>query len=379
MKKIIFVLLALFLLTPAAVFAAEFRSQNEPNASLIFGKNETAKNLYAGGGTIEIDGAVMGDLVAGGGTININNNIESGLISGGGTLNIKGNVGKSSRIAGGTITISGKTGEDLAVAGGTITLNKDAEVGGDLLLAGGDVRADNNVKGRVFATGGTIVINGEINGDVTLKNVEYLTIGENAKINGKLKYSSPNEAEVRSGSEIDGGTEYQKINVNQKTWEQLKPAGILFSMLMTFLILVIFVSIFRRYANNVVNEAAKNSLVKIGWGIFSVIAFPVAVLFLCVTIIGLKLALLLGLIYVLFLLIASFLSPLIVGSYLAKSLKLNVNLEANWISIVIGILALGIVRLIPFVGPLVVAAAFLLSLGQISTDSAKLITTESKK
>ncbi len=380
MKKLFVSLAVLFVFVPTVALAAEFRvpPETNTNAEVVLGKNETAKNLYIAGSLVNIDGNIKSDLVAVGGTININGETESGLLAAGGTLNIKGNVGKNARVAGGNVYVNGNIGEDLLAGGNSVSIDKNSVISGDFIGAGSAMNIDGKIQGRAYLSGEDIKIDGEINGDVTIKNVSNLTLGDNAKINGKLFYSSPNEAKVSSSAQVSGGIDYKKISAGKYKWETAKATGVLYSILMSFIALLVLVLIFPRSAKFAVEESSKNYLAKMGWGLFGLVAIPIPIIVLIVSIIGIKLAFIFALLYALFILLASILSPLIAGSYIMKAYDKKKDFRADWVSALVGVIALSILALIPVIGWIIIFLLFLLSFGLLGATAWKYVALAQK-
>jgi len=367
MKKTIAFLIAVIILMPTIALAAEFRAPSNNDTSVTIGKNETAKNLYTAGSLLNIDGSMKSDLVAAGGTINLNGETESDLLAAGGTLNIKGNVGKNARIAGGSVYMNGNVGEDLLAAGNMVSIDKNSVISGDFIGLGSAINIDGKIQGKAYLSGEDIKINGEINGDVTIKNVSNLTIGDSTKISGKLFYSSPNEAKISGGAQISGGIDYKKISTGRYKWETTKAAGVLYGILISFITLLALVLIFPRLARLAVQESSKNYLTKMGWGLFGLVAMPILIIALMVSVIGMKLAFILALLYTLFVLLASILSPLIAGSYIVKAYDKKKEFRADWVSVLVGVISLTILGLVPVISWIIVFLLFLLSLGLLGT------------
>src|SRR6202165_5815574 len=124
----------MFAWLPLQVAAADLRQGSD----VTVGPGETINdNIYAGAGTISINGTVNGTVFAGGGTITVSGNIARDLIIGGGTINVTGHVGGSIIAAGGNLTLNGPVAQDIVVTGGTIDVGSGATIGRDLVVAGG--------------------------------------------------------------------------------------------------------------------------------------------------------------------------------------------------------------------------------------------------
>src|SRR6202022_2698686 len=125
---------ALFAWLPLEAAAADLRQGND----VTVGPSETVNDdIYAGAGTISIQGTVNGNVIAGGGTITVSGNVTRDLILGGGTINVTGRVGGSIIAGRGNLTLNGPVAQDIVVTGGTIDVGSGATIGRDLVVAGG--------------------------------------------------------------------------------------------------------------------------------------------------------------------------------------------------------------------------------------------------
>ena len=161
-------------------------------------------DLYAGAGTISIEGTVNGNVIAGGGTITVSGNITRDLIVGGGTINVTGHVGGSIIAAGGNLTLNGPVEHDIVVTGGMIDIGAGATIGRDLVVAGGTATVAAPIARRVQMSSGTLTLRGTIAGDVRGR-VDHLKL-DGARIGGNLDYTSDNAVELVNGARVAGTT-----------------------------------------------------------------------------------------------------------------------------------------------------------------------------
>src|SRR3989475_11196058 len=81
---------ALFAWLPLQAAAADLRQGSD----VTVGSGETVNDdIYAGAGTVSIDGTVNGSGIAGGGTITVTGTVTRDLVVGGGTINVSGPIG----------------------------------------------------------------------------------------------------------------------------------------------------------------------------------------------------------------------------------------------------------------------------------------------
>jgi hypothetical protein len=192
---------ALYAWLPLQAAAADLRQGND----VTVGPGETINDdIYAGAGTISINGTVNGKVIAGGGTITVSGNITRDLILGGGTINITGHIGGSIIAAGGNITVNGPVAQDIVVTGGMIDVGAGGTIGRDLVVAGGSATVSAPVARRVQMSAGSLTLRNRVGGDVRGR-VDHLKL-DGAQIGGNLNYTSNNTVELVNGARVAGTT-----------------------------------------------------------------------------------------------------------------------------------------------------------------------------
>ncbi len=161
-------------------------------------------DIYAGAGTINIEGTVNGNVIAGGGTITVSGAVTRDLIVGGGTINVTGHVGGSIIAAGGNLTINGPVAQDVVVTGGTIDIGSAATIGRDLVVAAGMATVSAPVTRRVQMSAGNLTLKNRVGGDVRGR-VDQLKL-DGAQIGGNLDYTSNNAVQLVNGARVAGTT-----------------------------------------------------------------------------------------------------------------------------------------------------------------------------
>lgn len=356
--------MALVMLVPVFALAADIRTAE------VITKTETPKNLYLAGENPTIDANVTGDLVVAGGVVTVNGDVQSDVTAVGSTLNLNGKVGQNVRVAGGNVTIESTIGGDLVVFGGDVILGTKSVVTGDVIVFAGTVDLKGEVLGsvkKVYA--GNVLIAGIVAGDVDLANVGILRLDSAANIGGNLRYSSQNEATVATDAKIGGKVEYTKLTASNVSRRDFGPdfGSTLFAILTAFITIFVFIKLLPKFAGKVVNESLVNPWGKMGVGFLAMIATPVVLLTLLVTIIGWGVMGYLGLVYTLILALAGTLTAVLVGSVVWKYLRKDNDMEISWKTAAVGVILVAILKWIPIIGWLAVFAGFLIVFGTIST------------
>jgi hypothetical protein len=192
---------ALVVVVPLEALAADLRQGSD----VTVGPGETVNDdLYAGAGTISINGTVNGSVFAGGGTITVSGNVTGNLVVGGGTINVTGRVGGSIIAAGGNLTLNGPVEKDIVVTGGMIDVGSGATVGRDLVMTGGTTTVSAPVARRVQMAAGSLTLRTRVGGDVRGR-VDHLKL-DGAQIAGNLDYTSDNPVALVNGAQVAGTT-----------------------------------------------------------------------------------------------------------------------------------------------------------------------------
>ncbi len=129
-------------------------AKNARQGNVYIPKSDTIRDdLVTRGGSITVDGVVEGDVAALGGTIAVNGKVKGDIAAFGGGVTVAENALVDGKIAafGGSIEISGTAGDDLACFGGSVSLGPKASVNGDIASMGGivDQKPGAKVSGEV--------------------------------------------------------------------------------------------------------------------------------------------------------------------------------------------------------------------------------------
>ncbi|RXE56542.1 hypothetical protein ABH15_07130 [Methanoculleus taiwanensis] len=268
--------------------------------------------------------------------------------------------------SGGTILVNAPV-RSLIATGGSIIVN--APVAGDVIAAGGTIIVGADVDGKVLAAGGSIGING------TVENV-FLTggtvvLGSSATV---LR-----DAVISAGSVTNAGTVVRNLSVSAGTFENPGTAGAityeqqggpdmpggfgLLSLLVTvgFLFLgVILIQIFPEEFAHVVREVVTNPIIKTIVGFFGVIISTLILLVIAITVIGLPIAAVLGMFFLVAVLLSSLFVAFALGDVVVSRLRWKTGVTAIF---VLGFVLLQISYLIPVLGWLVQVGAVSLGYG----------------
>ena len=295
--------------------------------------------------------------------------------------------------SGGTVIIGpDETVEgDLSITAGTAIVQGTVE--GDLSVAGGDVLVEGTVNGDVNAFAGSVRVTGDVNGQLTGTSGN-LFVGEGASIAGGIDYAAGNAVidgtvgdavtigagsiAVGSNAVIQGDLTYDADAIEVADGAQIAgqvnrdpglvaapnvgvPTGVfsIYGFLVNLLFGTLLLLLFPMFTFGLAERVEDHPVVSGGVGLLALIVVPLALLLLAITIIGIPLAFLGGLLFAIVLWAAYVLGSYAVGAWLISI----ADSHNRWLALFVGLLAVAVVNLIPFLGGIVSFLVTLLGLG----------------
>jgi hypothetical protein len=366
----VFALLAIVTIafaTPARAF--DGRSGDE---IVIKADEVIADDLYVTARTFTLDGTVNGDLVVFAETVTINGTVNGDLIAAGQVVIINGTVTDDARIAGAALQVgeNASIGSDVIGAAASLEAKDGSTVEGELVYAGGQALLVGDVTGDVLAATGGLELRGSFGGDVrayvdatedtqsappmnmymtnipiTIPSVHPgLTVADNAKIAGNLEYTSTIELPLPSG--VVGGEVTRTAPVASERTRPVQPTpaqevgkwalDLLRGMITLILFGLLLGWLFPFFMRALPEEIKAHPWGSLGWGAIAWAAFFFGLLAIVLamilggiifglltlgsvsgTIIWLGILALIGL-TILFVLVTSYLTKIVVGELIGK-------------------------------------------------------------
>lgn len=324
------------------------------------------------GDEVVLDEAVDGNAFAAGGRVEVQTRVDRSAFVSGGNVTVAGSIGRNLYAAGGDVRIEGNVDGNVRAAGGKIRVAREAHFGGNATLAGGSIEVDGTVGMRLRAYGDRIVINGTVGGDVELAG-ETIRIGPDARIAGRVEYRSGSDITVDPAAQVMGSV----IEVqHDKRWLRTVGRGatifggptISFGMVLLGALLILGMPRFSREAAASIRHQPGQSA---GLGFAMLIGVPLSVVVLLITIIGIPLALLLVFGYVVLMLLGYLIAAIFVGDMALERVG-KAKLDSVWwraLFMFLAMIAIGIVKIVPFLGGLVVFLLFIAGIGAFTMRS----------
>ena len=309
-----------------SMFTGIAAADTRAGGTVVIEEGETVNGLSATAGTVVIEGTVNGDLRAYGSDVRI---AETGEVTG------------IVRAYGGNVRINGTVGENVLIYAGSATLGEPGTVDQSFGAVAGDV-----------------TIAGTVGSDANVFASE-VTLAETATVEGDLTYEG--ELDDRDGTV--GG-------VTQKTQELalLPPAGplsIIFSVFMFFASLFlgsILLYLEPQFGDAAYETVTTEPLRTAGAGVAAVGGVALAMLLFVVTIVGIPVAVALLLVTIVLAWIAAIYGRYVVGAWLLS----YTSRDSQYLALFVGVLLIGLLGIIPYLGFLVRAVVFLLGAGIVA-------------
>lgn len=357
------ILLVATVAVPLLAGASTYRS----GLNVRVGQSESLSgNVYIVAPEMRFDATAPQDVYIATISGNVHGSIAGSLNLLAGRTSVDADVDGSVHVAAGNVTIHGNVGGDLVVAGGNVTIASGATIAGDLVVTGGSVDLEGTVNGSVYGSALAIQHGGDVQGDMHLQ-ASRLSVDNDARVRGDLRYQSPVDASIDNETGISGTIE----RTNSAPWSgvgdgALRPFGSLLKLAWSLLAGAALIAIAPRLASRVADHA-RPFLQPAGIGVGSLILVPVVAMLLIGTVIGIPI----GLILLALLPIALYLSQVFVGLTIGRMIMprswKDGSRGALLLAMTIGVIVIAGLRMlpVPFVGPVVTAIVTFWGLGAV--------------
>lgn len=325
-------------------------------------------------------------LLLAGNNLTTTTDVKNGLLFvAGNNLRLDG-ISEYGFVFGNIVKFTGQTERDLYLAGNVITLAHDAKIGRDVFAASGELRVETDLAGDLSVTADRVIINSDvtISGNVNII-ADIIEFGNGVNIGGKLVYND--NARV-SGADSVVYKEIEVYHVQEVSAEARLVAAFyakFLSIAGLFLIMALILALYSGLHDKIETEANAARLgVNLALGLGTLVVVPVVAIFAFLTMVAAPLGIIALLIYLICLYLAQGFTGLWLGHLVVEKLfKLKGN---AFVEALIGIVILGLLALVPFVGIVTGFVSMIIGLGLIvncikprkSDKNAKKLTKTSK-
>jgi len=359
---------------PAAILATTFLAIAAPAGAGDDGAqapDQRHSSSFMAGDEVSTSGDISGGSVLAGGRIESAASVHGNAVFVGGQVKVTGETQKNLYAAGGEIEVDGRVGRDARLAGGRVTLGDGAEVLGDLALAGGDVVLRGRVAGDARLAGGHVTIDGSVGGNVDVR-ASQLVVGPNARIDGRLRYRTQASPKIDPAAKITGGVQALPMRWTRGWFEGGRgPAGSGWFGLLVIGIIMILAS--PALGARLLGHLSTRTGATLGFGILCLLATPAALVLCAITIVGLPLAVVLLLAYLLALLVGYVSGLLAIGQWGLTRISPARAGGAGWqiLALVATLIVVGILRRLPLIGGLVGFAVLVAGVGVLLIELSR--------
>ncbi len=336
--------------------------------------HEFGSDYFGAGGMLNVTEPVEGDAILAGGHVTTATEVKGDLVAAGGEVSIGGAVGDDLYAAGGSVQFDAIVSGNARIAGGNVRVGPATVVSGGLSLTGGQIEFAGVAHEYLQASGGTVRLDGEVVGDAEVRAGD-LIIGPTARIGGRLVYYGPAEPTVPEGAVIAGGLEFHEEDIS-RNFDNVGPVarnaatavGTFLWFVGVFVAGTLFVLLLPAFTAEAAAAIGRKPLPTLGLGLAILVCVPFVALVLLVTVIGIPLALLLMSLYLLVLFLGWITTALFLAQRGLDALRPGKPATRGWqlFALLLGLLALGLVRRIPLVGGLLGLLALLFGIGALT-------------
>ena len=375
MKKIAILLFSLALLFSAKpTYAVQFKNGTD----VTFTKGQKIdETLFVSGTNVNFDGVLNGDLYCAGQNISITGSIKGDVICAGQSIKITGTVDGNVRVAGQSIDIDGTVTKNVSTLSQKLSLNSKSNVKGDIFF-GGQMVDLSGIAGRdVAGASQNIVINGSLTRNAVV-TASTMQVTDTAKLGGSLDYfvdqaepasqisinSKSVKGEVRKHEII--APEKPKVEAVQQKIKAATPGMMVLGKIMgiiSYTLLALILLYFnRQHTEKVIDNIKQRPVVSGLIGLVVLCVAPIALLILCITVVGLPIALVLLLVHIATLFVSSLYATLLIGNLIIQKVGQN-KVSSPYLAAFVGCLVVGLISLLPVLGWIFMFALVLIGLG----------------
>ena len=334
---------------------------------------QLGSDRFSAGGMINLTEAIDGDAILAGGQVDIASEVRGDLVVAGGEVSVGGGVGDDLYAAGGEVSVDAIVTGNARVAGGEIEVGPATVIQGGASLTGGRIRFDGSVTGYLQATGGDVRLDGTVGGDAIIRSGE-LHIAPGTRIDGKLVYRGPDAPVVPEGATIAGGVEFHETQAHR--WADRdthvvvdagRTVGSLLWFVGVFVVAALFTAVFPGFSTQAATLIGRDPWTSLGIGLAVLVCMPFVAVVLLITIIGIPLALLLVPVYLVLMFLGWVTAALFLGQKLLEFARRGqpVGTGGRLLALLVALLALWLLRQVPYAGPLIGLVALAAGIGAL--------------
>jgi hypothetical protein len=331
-------------------------------------QHDMGSDHFAAGDSVRVTSPVGGDAILAGNQVEVLEEVGGDLLAAGQDIRIEKAVKDGVFAVGNRVSVDGSVARNVRAAGGTVEIGSGAKIDGNASLAGGRVRVLGPIDGYLQAAGGHVLLDAPVAGDVDVNGGD-IELGPNARVGGKLRYTTGSELHRDASSQIQGGVERVDRKVLWPQWMRGRVGhrggwGWSLGIVLLAAVLIGALPGLGRRLGDTVNS-------RWGWallvGFIALVCIPALAVLLLITLVGIPLALILAAAYFLLLLLGYAATGVAVGDIALRRLAPSHTNDAGWriLSAALAMAAVSLLVRVPVLGGLVGLAALLIGIGAL--------------
>lgn len=324
-------------------------------------------SVYMAGRTVDINSEIFGDVYCAGQNITVSGTVHGDVLCAGQTLNVSGKIDGDVRLAGQTVTLSAVVSGNATIGGQSFVLDSSGSVGGDITLGSSDSTINGQIGRDIIVGGSTVIINNIVGRNIKAA-AESMKLSAGARVGGTIELTSHNNISRDQQAVVLGKIIRTEPNASQAKSKHGALFGFGFAwflywfaaMLFTALILAL---LFPRMFQSVTDQALPRPWKALLVGFVGCIVVPIVLVVSAVSVIGLPLAFIGGLAW----LVALLLSGPLFGYYIGRLVM--PDSKKVLLIMITGAGLLTILYFIPFIGALAILAATFTGTGMLLLEA----------
>lgn len=319
-------------------------AQSSLGGNIVVEEGETVSEVNAVGGAVIIRGTVTGDVSGAAGSVLVTGTVEGDV-----------------NVATGDLRITGHVGGDVSAGAGRVHLEEGATVNGNFDVGTGDAR-----------------IEGSIGGNARI-GAETIRLGDTASIGGSLTY----DGSLEGNRDAVAGDITRDRTLGPTTITELRPLAswvtAVYAFVANLLLGGVLLALFPRFSEGIADRVRTDSVRTGLVGLGVLVGVPLGLVAITLTIVGIPLAFVGGLLFLFVIWIGLVYGRFVLGVWLlsaavpgqseetgADDQERLGGVDPKWIALVLGLLVGGILAFVPLVGELINLLLLLLGLGAVA-------------
>ncbi len=321
--------------------------------------------------SISIEGTLDGDLYVTAPTVRISGVVTGDVFAAGSQVDVSGEIKKSFRAAAATVVVDGTVHDNVLVTGGALTLGSKAHVQGSVSAYTGQFTHHGVIDGSLTFTGGTAILGGKVLQDAAL-TADSIEVEPGARVEGDIDYSTRKPMDETLRAIAGGEVAFSESPVEEKheettTESRLRPTtfGVgkwIAFFTATFLFGCALLAVFGEHEPKVTLAIGSDALRCAGIGFVSILV-TIAVTLSAILLITIPFVF----IYLVAYVVALYLAKIPVAVWIGRFLLAKANRPSGpYLALFVGLVALYIIFMLPYLGVVAQCVAALLGLGAMT-------------